>query len=494
MKFCKDEAPIPHLAPRRRCRRSCGLIDSIWDSDIVPMLRAAPGLRPVAVLRQIYNRHPDISQSVRRTIERRVRRWQDENDPDPSVVLRRHPSVDQRFLTYRVVSDFLRSAHQGLLEISDLPTHAQVHESIHEILTSCRSGTLAHRNKALLALSVVCGLPLGDVAKYPVASCASLYRWKGTFLKEGYHGLMKPISRENKRFQDKMITSVVFKTLHEPPELHGFHRTNWRQIDLHAALKNIGVHVSIWTIRRVIRARSYQWRKAKILLTSNDPEYRSKVDKIKQILMSLADDECFFSIDEYGPFNIRLMPGKKLCAPDEFPSVPQWQKRRGTIILTGALELRTNQIAHFYSEAKNTVEMIKMVDVLRRKYRSMKRMYISWDAAGWHISKALGERVDFWNGWADYDRAPTIELAPLPSRAQFLNVIESVFSGMSRAVIHNSDFKSVDDAKAAIDLYLSDRNQHFLQNPRRAGKRIWGNEREPAAFSETHNCKDPRYR
>jgi len=36
--------------------------------------------------------------------------------------------------------------------------------------------------------------------------------------------------------------------------------------------------------------------------------------------------------------------------------------------------------------------------------------------------------------------APRIELAPLPSGAQFLNVIESVFSGMARAVVHNSDY------------------------------------------------------
>jgi hypothetical protein len=166
---------------------------------------------------------------------------------------------------------------------------------------------------------------------------------------------MKPISRENQLFQDNTVASVVFKTLHEPPGVHGFHRTNWRQIDLQAALKNTGTYVSIWTIRRVIRSRR---RKAKLVLTSNDPEYRSKIDKIKQILVSLADHECFFSIDEYGPFSIRLMPGKTLCAPDEFPTVPQWQTRRGKLILTGAFELRTNQITHFYSEAKNTAESI----------------------------------------------------------------------------------------------------------------------------------------
>jgi hypothetical protein len=77
MKFCKDEAPIPHLAPRRGGRRSCEPIDRIWESEIVPMLRATPGLRPVVVLRQIYDRYPEIGQGVRRTIERRVRRWQD---------------------------------------------------------------------------------------------------------------------------------------------------------------------------------------------------------------------------------------------------------------------------------------------------------------------------------------------------------------------------------------------------------------------------------
>jgi len=87
-----------------------------------------------------------------------------------------------------------------------------------------------------------------------------------------------------------------------------------------------------------------------------------------------------------------------------------------------------------------------------------------------------------------------VETAPLPSGAQFLNVIESVFSGMSRAVIHNSDYPTVDDAKVAIDRYLDERNQIYLEHPQRAGKKIWGKEREPAMFSESNNCKDPRYR
>ena len=47
---------------------------------------------------------------------------------------------------------------------------------------------------------------------------------------------------------------------------------------------------------------------------------------------------------------------------------------------------------------------------------------------------------------------PIVETAPLPSGAQFLNVIESVFSGMARAIIHNSDYQTLDEAKGAINL------------------------------------------
>jgi len=73
-------------------------------------------------------------------------------------------------------------------------------------------------------------------------------------------------------------------------------------------------------------------------------------------------------------------------------------------------------------------------------------------------------------------------------------VIESVFSGMSRAVIHRSDYGSVADAQAAISRYFEERNAAFLATPRRAGRAIWGEERVPSAFVETNNCKDPKYR
>jgi len=183
-----------------------------------------------------------------------------------------------------------------------------------------------------------------------------------------------------------------------------------------------------------------------------------------------------------------------LVPPGFQPTVPQWQKSRGCLIMTAALELSSNQVTHFYSAKKNTDEMIRMMEALIKKYPGRRNLYLSWDAASWHISKRLFTRIDAHNATAASEGSPLIETAPLPASAQFLNVIESVFSGMARAIIHNSNYNSIDEAKAAIDLYFDDRNCQFQRNPKRAGKKIWGQEREPAEFSDANNCKNPRYR
>jgi DDE superfamily endonuclease len=245
-------------------------------------------------------------------------------------------------------------------------------------------------------------------------------------------------------------------------------------------------------IRVIIKAAGYRWRKARIVLTSSDPEFTEKLDHIRSILSCLKVDEAFFSIDEYGPFAVKAQPGRVLVAPGEQRFVQQWQKSRGCLILTAAVELSSNQVSHFYSTKKNTAEMIRMMEVLVDQYRDRQRIYLSWDAASWHVSKELLTRIDEHNA-AVGSKGPIVETAPLPARAQFLNVIESIFSGMSRAIIQNSDYQSVEDAKVAIDRYFDERNAHFKQHPRRAGGKIWRKEREPAEFSESNNCKDPRY-
>jgi hypothetical protein len=232
------------------------------------------------------------------------------------------------------------------------------------------------------------------------------------------------------------------------------------------------------------------------VLTSNDPKYREKVDAVLTILSQLKPDERFFSIDEFGPVAIKQREGRRLAGRDENLNVPQFQRSKGTLLITAALELSTNQVTHFYSTAKNTDEMIKLLNILLLEYRRCKTLYLSWDAASWHASKKFMARVAEVNsGYSQAKQlAPCVQLVPLPARAQFLNVIESVFSGLAGAVIQSSNYASLDEAKAAVDRHFKERNQYFRKYPKRAGNKIWGKELVPPTFHEGQNCRNPRYR
>ncbi len=78
--------PSQKRPPRGR-RREDPLVE-VWDEEVVPMLIAAPALRPVAVLKELMRRRPELDPKVRRTLERRLRAWRAVNGPDQDVIFR----------------------------------------------------------------------------------------------------------------------------------------------------------------------------------------------------------------------------------------------------------------------------------------------------------------------------------------------------------------------------------------------------------------------
>jgi hypothetical protein len=289
----------------------------------------------------------------------------------------------------------------------------------------------------------------------------------------------------------------IIEVLHESPRLHGINRASWSLRTLACAYeRQYGDSIGKSTISEYVGAEHYSFRKARRVLTSPDPNYREKLQEITQILSNLREDEKFFSVDEFGPFSVKMRGGLALTKQGTTRLIPQRQRSKGRLIVTAALELSTNQMTHFYSEKKNTEEMTKLLDILLGQYSNQHCLYLSWDAASWHISGKLTERVSEINSALGVGKSghPIVKLAPLPASAQFLNVIESVFSGMARAVLHNSDYQSVDECKEAIDLHFGERNEAYKKNPRRAGNKIWGRELVESCFKPSNNCKDPNWR
>ena len=99
--------PSERAAPRGRRRPDP--LAAVWDSEIVPMLEAAPGLRPVTLLEELRRRHPDLPIGIRRTLERRLRHWQAVAGPAREVIFRQdHPPGRQG------LSDFTEATSPGV--------------------------------------------------------------------------------------------------------------------------------------------------------------------------------------------------------------------------------------------------------------------------------------------------------------------------------------------------------------------------------------------
>jgi transposase len=369
------------------------------------------------------------------------------------------------------------------------------YESIKILFDKTLNGSLRYRKRALTVFAHLYKIPKRRIAEILGSNRTTIRRYISQFESGGTKELFDFRRKEVKKFEEPKYRENVFKILHSPPSCYGFNRTTWRMEDLYQTMRQEGHSLAKSGIRNIIKNEGYRLIKARKVLTSNDPLYREKVKEITSILSTLGPHEKFFSIDEFGPLAIKIHGGRSWTPPGDQKTFPQWQKSKGCLIITAALELSTNQVTHFYSSKKNTHEMIQLLEILLKRYNKDEQIYFSWDAASWHASKKLYEKVDEVNdtSYRAIYKTPVVSLAPLPSCAQFLNVIESVFSGMARAIIHNSNYQSIEECKTAIDRYFDERNKHFLENPKRAGRKIWGKEITKAQFSESNNCKDPLF-
>ena len=79
---------LPSQKQAPRGRRRPDPLAGIFDEEVVPMLRGAPALRPVAIFEELLRRHPQLSPGVRRTLERRVRQWRALHGEEQEVMFR----------------------------------------------------------------------------------------------------------------------------------------------------------------------------------------------------------------------------------------------------------------------------------------------------------------------------------------------------------------------------------------------------------------------
>jgi hypothetical protein len=111
-----EQAPrLPSQRKAPRGRRRHDPLAAVWGSEVVPLLKSVPGLRPIAIFDEIRRRHPEIGAGIRRTLERRIRSWRALNGAEQDVIFRQEHPPGRLGL-----SDFTDMGDRGV-SIADAP-------------------------------------------------------------------------------------------------------------------------------------------------------------------------------------------------------------------------------------------------------------------------------------------------------------------------------------------------------------------------------------
>ena len=339
------------------------------------------------------------------------------------------------------------------------------------------------------------GISAHEISQLLSISRNTLRRVMVKYRRDGFAGVFQRKSRDvqtERHRNSQLKAKQILEILHHRPNSFGINRTSWTQSLISEVYERThGQTIGASTVGDLIRKAGYSFKKARRVLTSPDPDYAEKVEALLSILHTLQQDEDLFFIDEFGPRAVKKYGGRLYLKKGHTADVPKSQSPKGSVTFSAALSATTNQLCWLYGDAKDTRAIIDLIEVLYNRFFYKSRIYISWDAASWHGSNQLVIWLDALNAeTVRFGSGPYVEFVPLPTSSQFLNVIESVFSCMAKAVIHHSDYGSDKEMKTAISRHFRERNMFFERNPRRAGKKIW----DIDFFNDFRNLRAGDYR
>jgi transposase InsO family protein len=84
----ESDPRLPSQRKAPRGRRRPDPLESVFEAEVVPMLMAAPLVRPVAIFEELQRRHPALHTNVRRTLERRIRAWRALHGAEREIIFR----------------------------------------------------------------------------------------------------------------------------------------------------------------------------------------------------------------------------------------------------------------------------------------------------------------------------------------------------------------------------------------------------------------------
>jgi putative transposase len=314
----------------------------------------------------------------------------------------------------------------------------------------------ALRLRAHLVLLLADGYTWALISAVLFCSSRTIARWKRRFQHGRVEALLGLPRGAPPRFADRLAQVVVGWATQAAPRAFGFLRSRWCCATLALLLwQQAGVRVSREAVRRWLRRADLVWRRPRPVLRRQDPDREATLAGLRQLLLTLPDDETAVFEDEV---DVNLNP-KIGC---------QWMRRgqqaevvtpgdNAKCYLAGSLHWRTGELFTTEGPKRDGALFVAHLHHLRRTLRRYQKIHVICDNAKFHH--------DCWAVWEFCHKyGDRVVLHFLPKYAPELNPIERVWWRLHEAITRNHQCPTLEELVERVLAWLIDRKYFTVRD------------------------------
>ena len=290
-------------------------------------------------------------------------------------------------------------------------------------------------------LLAACGRSTRSIAEEVGVQPRIVSNWRRRFAEEGLDGLKDRPKPAKEPIYGPATNKRILALLDKPPP-KGYAR--WTGPLLAKDLGDVDVQY-VW---RFLREHKIDLAARKSWCESNDPEFAPKAADVVGLYLDPPAQAIVLSVDEKPSIQALERSQGYLKLPNGRALTGQSHdyKRHGTTTLFAALEVATGKIIAAHSKRRRRVEFLGFMDSLVAAFPG-RELHVVLDNLNTH------KRNERW-----LRKHPDVHFHFTPTRASWLNQVETWFSILQGQSLSGASFTAVRQLQQHIDAFIADYN------------------------------------
>lgn len=282
------------------------------------------------------------------------------------------------------------------------------------------------------------GYPVSVIWKRLNVHPVNVRKWIRRFNIYGINGIEPKKVGKRRIISSSMEDKILYIALTKPTDL-GLYFSTWslRKLRAYIVKKKIVKDISHTQIARILKSRKLGFKKSKLRLISEDPEYEAKMARMKRLLKR---PNCAVLFEDEKTIVAKKYVGYEWCFVSQI--VKKNQKISGKATMFAAYEPHRHKIYVKYFDRLTKENFKKFLDYLDCKFDE--DVYLILDN---HRSHWVGQKYR------------KIKFVFLPTAAPKLNQMDTKFSVLQREVLSNSVFNNICEVEKAINKWIRNFNK-----------------------------------